>query len=273
MNDKIKSNLKLIFNPLINYYGEWELLPGLKEISKVNNGKNAFKEFLERYYYMPLTVIFKEEELARSFKYAICSDSRDGARTLYFSKKAFLRNVISNIDEVLQSNGENAYSFIKKSIRNRKDVYREVIQKGEESEYYKEIMDEYIMSDLDMEFSEYLEICKKKYTKLLSGYNAVLELFDKPIDTDKLIECFDPNQLYLFTAYSLLNHSKKHYEAYGKMDYNIVVIDTYKELVEEIRKKDSFYNSHLILKDNIVYTIDDLFRDYEILLNLVEKNR
>lgn len=271
MEDKIKNNLKLIFNPLINYYGEWEMLPGLKEISKVNNNKNAFKEFLERYYYSPLKVIFKEDELARSFKYAICSTSHDGARALYFSKKAFLRNVISNIDEVLQSNGENAFSFIKKSIRNRKDVYRDVLKEEENSPYYKEIMDEYIMSDLDMTFQEYLEICKRKYTKLLSGYNAVLELFDKPIDTDKFMECFDANQLYLFTAYSLLNYSKKHYEAYGKMDYNIVVIDTYKEMVDEIRKKDSFYNSHLILKDNIVYTIDDLFRDYDTLMDTVDK--
>lgn len=271
MDEKIKESLKLIFNPLINYYGEWEMLPGLKEISMVKNGKNAFKEFLERYYYMPISVIFKEEELARSFKYAICSTSRLGARALYFSKRAFLRNVISNVDEVIESNGENAYSFIKKAIRNRKDIYRSVVKVGEESPYYKEIMDEYIMSDLDMEFTDYLEVCKRKYTKLLTGYNAVLELFDKPINTDKFMECFDPNQLYLFTTYSLLKHSKKHYEAYGKLDYNIVVIDNYKEIVEKIRKKDAFYNSHLILKNNIVYTIDDLFRDYDELLSLVNE--
>lgn len=273
MNDKIKSNLKLIFNPMINYFGEWEMLPGLKEISKVDNGKNAFKEFLERYYYSPLNVIFKDDELARSFKYAICSTSRDGARALYFSKRAFLRNVISNIDDVLEGNGDNAYAYIKKAIRSRKDIYRDVVKEGENSPYYKEIMDEYIMSDLDMPFIDYLEICKRKYTKLLSGYNAVLELFDKPIDTDKFMDCFDANQLYLFTTYSLLNYSKKHYEAYGKLDYNIVVIDTYKSMVEEIREKDSFYNSHLLLKDNIVYTIDDLFRDYEALLDVTDAKK
>lgn len=273
MNDKIEKNLKLIFNPCLMYYGEWELLPGLKEISREHNGKNAFKEFLERYYYMPLKVIFKEDDLARSFKYAICSTSKDGARSLFFSKRAFLRNVISNIDEVLASNGEDAYVMLKKAIRNRKDIYRSVAKEGSYSEYYKEIMDEYIMSELDMTFEEYLEICKKKYTKLLSGYNAVLEMFDKPIDTDKFLSCFDLNQLYLFTAYSLLVYIKKQYELYGKVDYNAVVIDNYRKLVEEIREKDSFYNSHLLLINNIVYTIDDLFRDYDLLMKEVDKKK
>ena len=33
MNDEIITNLKLVYKPLIMYYGEWELLPRLEEIS------------------------------------------------------------------------------------------------------------------------------------------------------------------------------------------------------------------------------------------------
>ena len=31
MNDKIVPSLKLVYKPLIMYYGEWELLSGLEE--------------------------------------------------------------------------------------------------------------------------------------------------------------------------------------------------------------------------------------------------
>ena len=121
------------------YYGEWELINGLEELSLENKGKNMFEEFLNRYYYMPLTVIFKDEQLARSFKYAICSRLGDSGRTLYFSKNAFLRNVISNADELINSSGEEVFQEIKKAIRVRKDIYRDIDNNGETSKYYEEI--------------------------------------------------------------------------------------------------------------------------------------
>ena len=113
-------------------------------------------------------------------------------------------------------------------------------------------------------------ICKKKYTKLLSGYNAVLDLFDKAINVDKFIECFEPIQLYLLTCYSLLKHSEKHYDSYGKLDYNIVVLDGFRDLVAKVRKDDNFFNSHIMIGEAI-YTIDDLFKEYDELLDKVNK--
>lgn len=266
MNNNVIPSLKLVFKPLIMYYGEWELLSGLSSLANDKNGKNLFDEFMERYYYLPLTVIFKDEELARSFKYAICSRMGDSGRTLYFSKKAFLRNVISNADDLVLSNGEGVYKDIKKAIRIKKDVYRDVCSNGEESPYFDEVKNEYLNSELDIDFEEFVLLCKKKYTKLLSGYNALLDLFDKSINVDRFIKCFDENKLYLFTAYSLLKHGQNHYDSYGKLDYNIVVLDTYRNLVNEIREKDNFYNSYIMLDDSNVYTIDDLFREYDELL-------
>ena len=270
MNENIIPSLKLVYKPLIMYYGEWELLSGLEELALDKKGKNLFTEFLDRYYYMPLTVIFKDEQLARSFKYAICSRLGDSGRTLYFSKKAFLRNVISNADELVDTNGEDVYQEIKKAIRVRKDVYRDVDNNGDASVYYEEIKNEYINCELDITLEEYVTLCKKKYTKLLSGYNAVLDLFDKSINVDKFIKCFDVDRLYLHTVYSLLQHSKNYFEAYGKLDYNVVVLDGYKEVIEELRKKDSFYNSYITL-DNTVYTVDDLFKEYDDLVMKVNQ--
>ena len=65
-------------------------------------------------------------------------------------------------------------------------------------------------SRYDVSLEEFVLLCKKKYTRLLSGYNAILDFFDKPINLDKFIKCFDVNKLYLLTAYSLLKNSEKH---------------------------------------------------------------
>lgn len=269
-NNDIVSSLKLVYKPLIMYYGEWNLKDGLENISLEKKGKNLYKEFLERYYYMPLNVIFKDDELVRSFSYAICSRLSDSGRNLYFSKKAFLSNVIGNVDEILSdsNNEEDTYKSIKKALREKKDMYRDVSNNGSKSPFYEEIKNEYVSCNLDIEFEEFIDMCKKKYTKLLSGYNAVLDLFDKPIMLDKFISCFNTDQLYLFTCYSLLKNSERAYELYGKVDYNIVCLDSYRSVVEDLRKKDNFYNSHIAVGDKI-YTIDDLFKEYDKLLNKV----
>ncbi len=271
MNKDILPSLKLIYKPLVMYYGEWELLEGLESIAKEENGRNLFTEFLNRYYFMPLKVVFKDDELVHSFKWAICSRLGDSGRTLYFSKRAFLRNIISNANDVVEYSGDKAYKEIKKVIRERKDVYRDVSASLEKSSYYKEIKKEYEKSGLDITFEEYIKLCKKKYTKLLTGYNAVLDLFDKSINVDNFIKCFDLDKLYLFTAYSLLKYSDEHLEKYGKLDYNVTVLDSYRELVNKVRENDSFYNSHIIINGDVVYTIDDLFKEYDELLERAKK--
>ena len=271
MNGDLVSSLKLIYKHSASYYGEWELIGDLEYISLINKNKNLFKEFIERYYYMPLNVIFKDEVLIRGFKYSIVSKEVDGKRNLYFSKKAFLKNIISNSDEVLNNGGKDAYKKIKTAIRKRKDMYRDVLQKGEKSKFFKELEKEYLASGARYyrSFIEYLTLCKKKFTRLLTGYNMVLELFDKPISVEKFIKCFDVNQLYLLTAYSLLKNSEKQLSLYGRADYNIVHLDNYRKLVDDIRKTDGFYNSHIMLKNNIMYTIDDLFKEYDKLLDSI----
>ena len=85
---------------------------------------------------------------------------------------------------------------------------------------------------------------------------------NQTLNVDKFIKCFDPNQLYLFTAYSLLKNSENNYEKFGRVEYNLNDIENYKSIVDEIRESDSFYNSHIIVENNKVYTIDDFFKEY-----------
>lgn len=267
MNNNLVANLKLVYKPLIMYYGEWEFLCGLKGAALEKRKKNLYAEFIDRYYYKPLMVIFKDEDIVKSFKFAICSRVGKKGRELYFSKKLFLSNIIDNVEEVY-GNGNTVFQDIKKSIREKKDKFRDVDNYGLDSKYYREIKREYKKYNVDMTFEKFVSFCRKKYTRLLTGYNAVLEFFDKPINLDKFISCFDTDKLYLHTAYSVLEHCKVYYDSYGRLDYNASVIDAYKLFVNDVRRKDSFYNTY-ILRNNVVYTIDDLIKEYDQLLIVV----
>ncbi len=272
MNDKILPSLKLVFKPLVVYNDEWEFAEGLRNIALIKKDKNLYDEFIERYYYLPLGVIFKEDDLTRSFKYEICSTLGVGGRTLRFSKKAFLRNIISNVDDVVLSGDEEVFKKLKQAIRARKDMYRDVYRLDKDSPYYDEIYEEYENSNQDMDFREYVILCKKKYTRLLNGYTAVLELFDKSIDLEKFISCFDVNQLYLFTMYSILKNSEIYYKKHGRLDYVVDTIDTYRELVNDVRKEDPNYDA-VIKVNNKIYVIDDLFKEYDELLGKAKIDR
>lgn len=266
MNDNIVSSLKLVYNPLVMYYGQWELGSDMFDLAIVKKDKNLFEEFLDRYYYTPLKVIFKDDILVKSFKFVICSKLTENGRSLYFSKRAFLKNVIANFDEMFAVSGKDVYKQIKKAIRIKKDSYRDVFNNGEKSAYYSEVKRDFLDCTLDISLEDYVLLCKKKYTRLLTGFNTLLEFFDKPLDVDKFIKCFDVNKLYLYTMNSLFMNNKKYYDLYGRLDYSIIYFDSYKELVSKIRKNDSFYNTFIIYtKDGatLVYTIDDLFKDYD----------
>ena len=267
MNNNIVASLKMIYKPMIMYYGEWDFLPGLKHIALEKRKKNLYAEFIDKYYYKPLMVIFKDEDIVNSFRYAICSRIGAKGRQLYFSKRVFLSNIIPNVDEVY-GNGENVFQDVKRLIRERKDKFRDVDNYGSESKYYKELKKEYKRYKTDMTFEKFISFCRKKYTRLLTGYNTVLDLFDKSIDVEKFINCFDPNKLYLHTAYSVLQHSKHQYDLYGRVDYNLTILDTYRLFVKDARKEEMFYNSYILI-DNIVYTIDDLFKEYDLFMKEV----
>ncbi len=264
MEELLLTNLKLIYKPIVTYYGEWSLGAGLEDIANIKRGKNLYKEFLNRYYFMPLNVIFSNDKIIDSFEAGICSKVSKKGRSLFFSKRSFLRNIVTNIDDLIDNNGEEAYKAIKKAIRIKKDIYRDVYNNGEASEYYNQVMNEYLKYSNTDTFEEFVKLCKRQYTRLLSGYNSVMDLFDKPINIDKFIDCFDINKLYLYTCWVLLKHSINYFDRYNNLDYTIEFVASYKNVVGAIREKDPFYNASIsVVKDGetIVYTIDDLFKD------------
>lgn len=268
MNESIVSNIKELSAPKDLYYGEWVLDGnGLRDISLFKKDKNLYDEFLNRYYYLPLSVVFKDDELTKGFSASIMSKLVNGKRKMYFSKKAFLSNIISNIDDVIKD--DESYRLLKKALRVKKDVYRDVYKLGVESEYYKEVLREYKACNTNLSFEKFVTLCKKKYTRLLTGYNTVLELLDKPIKIDKLLDCFKTDQFYLYVMYTILDNCEKQYELYGKVDSNFSELDKFKDIVTSQRKKSPFYNCHVISKAKKIVTIDDVLVRYERLLEKI----
>lgn len=264
MEEQLLTNLKLIYKPIVTYYGEWSLGTDLMSIATIKRGRNLYKEFLNRYYYMPLNVIFNNDKIVDNFEVSICSKFGSKGRSLFFSKRSFLRNLVTNIDDLIDTSGEEAYKAIKKAIRIKKDIYRDVYNSGEESKYYNQVLNEYYKFSNEDTFEDFVKICKKQYTRLLNGYNSVMDLFDKPINIDKFISCFDINKLYLYTCYRILNHNMNYFDKYNNLDFTIAFIDDYRKVINDIRKKDSFYNTSIMINkgnEQIVYTVDDLFKD------------
>lgn len=167
---------------------------------------------------------------------------------------------------MIDTNGEEAYKAIKKAIRIKKDIYRDVYNNGEESKYYSQVMNEYLRYSCEESFEEFVKLCKRQYTRLLNGYNSVMDLFDKPINIDKFISCFDVSKLYLYTCYSILNNNYSYYNKFGNLDFTISFIDNYRNVIKKIREKEMFYNVSIYVekdKEQLVYTVDDLFKDLD----------
>ena len=271
MSDSARVSLKKLFNPSVEYYGEWELGKHLDTIALIGE-KTKLDTFIERYYTTPLAAILKDEELAKSFKWGVCSREVNGKRTLFFSKIEFVRNITESIDNILYVNGEQAYADVKKALRIKKDMYRDVSLKGNESEYYKTVKKAYSPFKKRMTFDQYVNLYKKKYTRILSGYNVILEFLNKPIDVDKFIDCFNVDQLYLFAVHSILEANKNYYKIFGKVNYDLFCLEDYRQFVAAQKKTNKFYNSCIIVDGkgrDVVYTIDDLFKDYDKLLSKV----
>lgn len=272
MND-IEKELKNLFYPEIPYEGTWTLGEIIKDISSKDSfGNDLYEKFLDRYYYKPLESILKDKEIVKTFHLGYCSYLKDGQRNLYFSKREFLKNIISNIDELIESETSKNLPKLKKALRDKKDTYRDCAKQGSESPFYNEIEKEYRAKKLDIPFPEYVALCQKKYTKILSGYNAILAFFDRPINIFNFISCFDSNQLYLYTCYSILKNCQVEYELYGRISTNENFIATYQNIVEKVRKKEPFYNTFITFNEDDktrIYTPDDLIKDYTKLLDTV----
>ena len=68
MTKKAFSHIWQAFNELVEngqLISSSEIFEELKDIALVKNGKNKYEEFLERYYYMPLNVIFKDDDIVK----------------------------------------------------------------------------------------------------------------------------------------------------------------------------------------------------------------
>ena len=226
---------------------KWSYIDSLKSMANINNGKNDYQEFLDRYYYTPLRVILKNDDMVDKFRCGIEYNPRVG---LTFSKRAFLKNLVANIDELLSYDEEKAFKEIKRAIRIKKDIYRDVYTNGKKSEFYDFVYNEFGTVKKKVKFDEYVKLCRQKYTRLLNGFVPLLDFLSKPIDVNKFISCFNVDQLYLLSCKSILNSTNN--------KNNKVIID-YVDLVNNI-KEEKGYNVHITLRGN-KYSISDLLKE------------
>lgn len=227
---------------------KWSYPDTLKTMSILNKEKSMFDEFAERYYYTSLRVILKNDDMVDKFKCGIEYVPNVG---LTFSKKTFLKTLVANVDELLALDENKAYKEIKKAIRVKKDMYRDVYTNGKKSSYYDNVLKEFGTVKKKIKFDEYVKVCRQKYTRILSGFVPLLDFLSKPIDVNKFISCFNADQLYLLTCKSIFNSTK---------DKENPVIMNYLELVKDIRKEKRTYNAYIMVRGS-KFSINDLRKE------------
>lgn len=204
-----------LFNPTTFYSGE--IVMGnlyadkncLVINSKIKDKRNLYLQFLEKYYYEPMTRILNSESLARTFLPVISlSERSDGKRKTTFSFQYYvlgkikgsvhmneltnrlieLEDEINNdfLNELLRDflrKDRKMYSEILKYLSSGEDIkYRDVLEKGMASPYYAEY------SDLYNEYkscpNESIEDFLNK-TKRPQNYCEVIELYKEYVSDKK----------------------------------------------------------------------------------------
>ena len=295
-----------LFNPKIFYDGEWmfdsnyELTAAnniLLENAKVIKGKNMYLSFLEEEYFKPLKQIFNSDSMAHSFFPKIVFDIDDNTkkRTVSFNYSIYSFQVVSGLElvdtmgysSVLQRYAydvkedytkEEMMMYAKKLMREEMNAFRDVLNKGNKSEYYikayefyRRHFDLFKKQKINYTFEQFIQTKLDTLVKLNFRSQDVLDFYRKRINTDKLAEAFDYDKLCLLAAYTAILQCHITVENTGKLDNSMLYVKQYLDAVNEYRKQNPNYNvSITIFNDKNKkekYHIKDVEKAYYTLLS------
>lgn len=292
-------DIDTLFHPPLYYEGEW-LLGGdidinnpLKEYLSINakkkNGKNMYSEYIKRNYYNHLRNILNSDNMINFFppRIALTCDNSGQTRKVLFSLPAYIYYQVTNLHfvkhltpdyykELLDCcDRKKQLQEVKELTRRERAYYYDIEKKGRLSEYYENAYityENYInYYKIKMDFKEYISARINTLTKLIMGNKYCLEFFEKEINLDEFIDCFDYDKLCLIAAKSSLDTNRITEQITGKADTSLVYVGSYLEAVSKLRKERSNYNCQILIysKDKnkkCIIDIDDVKREYEAIL-------
>ena len=282
-----------IFNPSLFYTGEvimGNAFPAMDVLdlnSKTKSGAKRYLEFLNKSYFSPLAKILNSDSLARSFHPVISmTHTNEGTRTTKFSYQSFIMCKISGTleperytQEFLElgndASVEELSTFLKKIQREERKKYDDVLNNGRSSKYFPVVFslyqDHIRQSGNSISFQTFVSSVHSGAHKTTIATRYLGEFFEREIDIDELIRCFDYDKLCLIAAYSIMEGCKIVEEHSNLVHNPAIFVTKYIEAVEELRTKDPKYNCSIRVYDEKTggiknYSVDQVIEEHRALL-------
>lgn len=293
-------DIDILFHPNMFYDSDW-FLNGDQTLSenkkqylqlnaKKESGVNLYNEYLEKYYYKPLNNLLRSKKLGYFFvPEIVLTVSDDGQkRVTQFCITTFLMQLVSSlnlvdsalerfvneIDETMSK--EIQLSKAKDLVRLESRYYSDVLKKGKNSEYYQKALDIYNLYNehykWNISFEDFVDNQIYTLQRLLVGSRYYLETFNKELNLNELVNCFDYDTFCLVAAVSALDACYTTEKLHNKVDYAASYLKLYLEAVKKYRSNYHNYNCTIITGLNnkhkkIIVDIDYVIKEFETLLS------
>lgn len=284
-----------IFEPRSFYDGDWALngVPNnefndyLALNSNKKNGINLYMQFLQKSYFKPLEDLCQITNI--QFFYPVLfygNVNGQDKRKVYYSVQIFvtqlLYTLMDRVDSEFSSKineecgNDDIIKFIKDKIRIDMRKHLDVQKKDYNSKYYQQVYNDYLYhlkligKNNYISFENFLIRRIKGESNLLNGLRYYKDFFDKKINLNDLIDCFDYDKFCLAIAKSNLDACLSIEKLEGKVSNIVHYLQQYSLAINELKKYNPNYKCAIkypTMDDKIYsYTSDDLIRDYNSLL-------
>lgn len=290
------NNADVIFDPIPSYLGVWHFdVEALIELSKVKNGINLFKEFLNDTYYKPLKDIFKTD-IVCNFKVSMISTPNENkvGRCLKYSKYTFFESLLNFLDQKVDRVGLSKDEQLEKlmnlaklinspydtrdmafanALKEKANRLINIKQNQLNSLYFESAMEDYEGKCINKSFSEYIDELYNDVLKMQQGMIHLSDFFDKKIDYQKMYDAFDEDEFYLLFAKIIYDFNMDYEKKKSTLNSSSRYLYFYNKALEEVAKVEKHYNPEIFYKYKtdrkirvsryeIEYKINKLFNRY-----------
>lgn len=292
-------DIDILFHPHMFYDSDWflngeESITGQRKKYLLLNSKKhksitLYEQYLDKYYYKPLNNILNSKQLAYSFEPEIVlTVSDDGQkRVAQFCIMTYLMQMITSlnlvedavehfIDEINENMDKAAQiSKAKEFMRLENRCYNDILNNGRKSTYYNKALDIYKLYSehykWNLSFEEFVKTQIYNLQKLMVGSRYYLETFNKEINLEDLVNCFDYDTFCLLAAVSALDACLITEKIHNQVDYAAGYIKLYLDAVKKYRNNYHNYNCTIITgMDNkhkkTLVDIDYVVKEFDALL-------
>lgn len=266
-----------LFSPAISYSGEWllnytysnNLQDDILYLNSNWEGNvNKVENFLLKHYHEPMMNIFN----SKTFQYiphpAIVFGENNDGRTLKFSFDLFFVKLImalsltdyKNFDasEFSKMSLEKKIDYFRNAFRDERKLVTDVINNGNKSVYYNTLYSEYQTKfDGKITFDIFLERRVSVLMKYIFACRWIKDIFDKNLDANELVECFDFDRFALIACKSCLDDLVMLHESSNNVSTSVYYLYYYFSAVKYMRDINPNYNCKIRYKeDGVIKTVD-----------------